>query len=51
LITDGSILKEARQAAFDLVKDDSKLEDPQNIDIKNHFEKHYSYLLKGMNFG
>jgi len=51
LLTDGSILREARQAAFELVKDDSKLEKQQNEEIRNHFEKHYQYLLKGMNIG
>lgn len=51
LITDGSILRYARQAAFELVKDDPKLEKAKNIEVKNHFKKHYSYLLKGMNIG
>ena len=51
LITDGNILRGARQAAFDLVKNDSKLEYPQNLEIKDHFDKHYSYLLKGLNIG
>ena len=51
LITDGLILKEARQAAFDLVNYDSKLEKPQNAKIKRHFKKHYQYLLKGLNIG
>ena len=51
LITDGSILREARKAAFEFVKDDSKLEKPQNKEIKNHFKKHYQYLLKGLNIG
>ena len=51
LITDGNILREARQAAFDLVKNDSKLEKPQHLEIKDHFDKYYSYLLKGLNIG
>jgi ATP-dependent DNA helicase RecG len=49
LITDGNILKKARSAAFDLVKDDPSLQKPDNVEIKNHFQKHYQYLLKNMN--
>lgn len=51
LITDGNILREARQAAFELVSDDPKLEKPQNQPIKEHFTKNYQYLLKGLNIG
>jgi ATP-dependent DNA helicase RecG len=49
LITDGEILKEARNAAFALIKDDQQLQKPINVKIKNHFQKHYQHLLKNMN--
>jgi len=49
LITDRNILKKARSAAFDLVKDDPSLQKPDSIEIKIHFQKHYQYLLKNMN--
>ena len=48
LISDGKILKEARSAAFALIKDDSSLQKPDNAKIKHHFQKHYQYLLKNM---
>ena len=49
LITDGETLKEARKAAFALVKDDQQLQKADNSEIKLHFQKHYQYLLKNMN--
>ena len=49
LISDGKILKEARRAAFALIKDDPSLCKPNNVVIKQHFQKHYQYLLKNMN--
>lgn len=49
LISDGKILKEARSTAFVLIKDDPALEKPDNSEIKQHFQKHYQYLLKNMN--
>lgn len=51
LITDGNILRKARQAAFNLVSDDPQLVKSQNQAIKDHFTKHYQYLLKGLNVG
>ena len=48
LISDGEILKEARKAAFALVKDDRLLQKPENANIKLHFQNHYQYLLKNM---
>jgi ATP-dependent DNA helicase RecG len=49
LISDGKIIKEARSAAFALIKDDPSLKKPNNTKIKQHFQKHYQYLLKNMN--
>jgi len=49
LITDGNILKKARSAAFAVIEDDPSLQKPDNVEIKNHFQKHYQYLLKNMN--
>ncbi len=49
LITDGKILKEARSAAFSLIKDDPSLQKSGNLEVKKHFQKHYQYLLKNMN--
>ena len=49
LITDGKILKEARSAAFALIKDDPSLQKPDNEEVKSHFQKYYQYLLKNMN--
>jgi len=51
LISDGKILKEARSAAFALIKDDPSLQKPNNALIKQHFQKHYQYLLKNMSIG
>ena len=45
----GEILKEARSAAFALIKDDPSLKKPDNVEVKNHFQKHYQYLLKNLN--
>ncbi|MCK4903612.1 MAG: ATP-dependent DNA helicase RecG, partial [Candidatus Marinimicrobia bacterium] len=49
LISDGKILKEARSTAFALIKDDHSLRKLDNVGIKQHFQKHYQYLLKNMN--
>ena len=49
LISDGKILVEARSAAFALIKDDPSLKKPENVKIKQHFQKHYQYLLKDIN--
>jgi ATP-dependent DNA helicase RecG len=49
LISDGKILMEARSAAFALIKDDPALKKPENAKIKQHFQKHYQYLLKDIN--
>ena len=49
LISDGKIIMEARSAAFALIKDDPSLKKPDNVKIKQHFQKHYQYLLKNMN--
>ena len=49
LISDRKIIKEARSAAFALIKDDPSLKKPDNVKIKQHFQKHYQYLLKNMN--
>ena len=46
LLTDGKILREARQAAFEIVKNDPKLINSENIVLNEHFKKHYQYLLK-----
>ncbi len=51
LITDGKIIKEARSAAFTIVKDDPQLQKSDNAEIKNHFQKHYQHLLRNMNTG
>lgn len=51
LISDGKILQEARSAAFALIKDDSTLQKPDNVEIKIHFQKHYQYLLKNIKVG
>ncbi len=48
LFTDGSIIKEARNAAFSLIKDDHSLQNSENAPIKQHFEKHYQHLLKNI---
>jgi len=49
LITDGKILKEARNAAFTIIKDDPSLQKPDYVELKQHFQKHYQHLLKNMN--
>lgn len=49
LISDGKILQEARSAAFVLIKDDPSLQQLENVEIRQHFQKHYQYLLKNMN--
>jgi ATP-dependent DNA helicase RecG len=49
LISDGKILKKARSAAFALIKDDPSLQKLDNAGIKQHFQKHYQYLLRNMN--
>jgi ATP-dependent DNA helicase RecG len=49
LISDGKILKEARSAAFALIKEDPSLQNSNNVEIKQNFQKHYQYLLKNMN--
>ncbi len=51
LISDGKILKEARSAAFTLIKDDPSLQKSDNVEIKQHFQKHYQYLLKNISIG
>lgn len=51
LISDGKILKEARSAAFTFIKDDPALQKPDNAEIKQHFQKHYQYLLKNISIG
>lgn len=49
LISDGKILQDARAAVFALIKDDRSLQKPDNVEIRQHFQKHYQYLLKNMN--
>jgi ATP-dependent DNA helicase RecG len=51
LISDGTLIKEARKAAFNLIKDDPKLIASKNAAIKKHFENNYQYILKGMTIG
>jgi len=51
LISDGGLIREAREAAFKIVKVDPKLIDSNNADIRKHFEDNYQYILKGMTIG
>ncbi len=51
LLTDGKIIRAACKAAFEIISDDPKLEKPENLAIKQHFNQHYHHVLKGSNIG
>lgn len=51
LLTDGEIIRSAREAAFELIANDQNLELSDNQPIKYHFNKHYRHILKGSNIG
>ena len=51
LLTDGKIIRAARRTAFEIISDDPKLEKPENLAIKQHFDQHYHHVLKGSNIG
>ncbi|MFQ6613671.1 MAG: ATP-dependent DNA helicase RecG [Fidelibacterota bacterium] len=45
LVHDGLIIRQARQAAFDLIKRDSHLRHREHLALRNHFLKHYQQYL------
>ena len=49
MVTDGPILRKARQAAFKLVKDDPNLNKPENQLIRERFINEYQDKLEQVN--
>ena len=49
MVTDGPILRQARQAAFELVKDDPNLNQPQHELIRMRFMAEYQDKLDRVN--
>ncbi len=51
LISDGAIIKEARQAAFELIRSDPQLNNSTNADLINNFKKNYQHIVNNVGFG
>ena len=49
LVNDGPIIRQARQAAFDLVTEDPHLRKPENEHIRKRFVQDYQHMLEFVN--
>lgn len=49
MLTDGPIIRQARQAAFELVKNDPHLRKPEHAHIRRRFVSEYQHLLELVN--
>ena len=49
--TDGSIIRRARQQAFDLINDDPSLRKNNNAGIKTIFKENYNHMLEFVKIG
>ncbi|MFH1853290.1 MAG: ATP-dependent DNA helicase RecG, partial [Candidatus Neomarinimicrobiota bacterium] len=49
MVTDGPLIREARQAAFGLVAEDPHLRRPENAEIRRRFLKDYQQMLEIVN--
>jgi len=49
MLTDGPLIRQARQAAFELVADDPHLRNPQNQAVRKRFIADYQQMLEIVN--
>ena len=49
MVTDGKIIKDARKLAFDIIKNDPNLMEPNNLELRNNFKKNYADQLDQIN--
>ncbi|RMF06886.1 MAG: ATP-dependent DNA helicase RecG, partial [Candidatus Neomarinimicrobiota bacterium] len=50
LVHDGPIIRQARQAAFDLIRADPHLRQPEHVALRTHFLTHYQPYLEYVRF-